>query len=467
MSAAQAWDDASVHNRHAIAATGRNRFLVAAAVLALLASIPAATVGAVSSPAAPSTSAAGATGGGVSDSAAQPLGSQTSRPAARPNPDQVPLVDHAGTGTGARLVLSAPKSVAVGQTITIALKAAGVKNLAGYQGVLRFDTAAAEFDGLTQRSVALAGSGRDVQPLGPVDVLAGEAFGLYSCPIAGCGATSSVTAPTRHPGASGNVALAKFTLIPTVAGDLSIGLGSLRFVDSAGKPLTLSLPGSVTVKVGTGGSAHPAPAAQAETTGTAQAATSLDLSGDGLVGPADLNLAAHAWGNAQADGTSCALADPSADVNHDGCLNVSDLQLIAAQVVPAPAAPDLGRFAEPAVAGLFTVDSIADTVDKTPGDGICATAANVCTLRAAIQEANLHAGADTINFNIAGVGVPTITLSGTLPTITDMTGPVTIDGYSQPGASPNTGPTIDNAAIEIQITSSAANNCTANPVSPH
>ncbi len=44
----------------------------------------------------------------------------------------------------------------------------------------------------------------------------------------------------------------------------------------------------------------------------------------------------------------------------------------------------------------FTVDSAADEVDATPGDGICATAGGDCTLRAAIQEANTTAAPDTI-----------------------------------------------------------------------
>ena len=42
-----------------------------------------------------------------------------------------------------------------------------------------------------------------------------------------------------------------------------------------------------------------------------------------------------------------------------------------------------------------TVNSTKDVVDATPGNGICATAAGKCTLRAAVQEANAHAGADT------------------------------------------------------------------------
>src|ERR1700745_497126 len=59
------------------------------------------------------------------------------------------------------------------------------------------------------------------------------------------------------------------------------------------------------------------------------------------------------------------------------------------------------------------------------------------SLRQAIINANNTAGADTITFNISGAGVHTITPLTVLPMIT---GTVTIDGYSQPGASQNTNP---------------------------
>jgi len=55
------------------------------------------------------------------------------------------------------------------------------------------------------------------------------------------------------------------------------------------------------------------------------------------------------------------------------------------------------------------------------------------SLRQAITDANTSIGVtDTIDFNIAGAGVHTITLLSALPAITD---PVTIDGSTQPGAS--------------------------------
>lgn len=47
-------------------------------------------------------------------------------------------------------------------------------------------------------------------------------------------------------------------------------------------------------------------------------------------------------------------------------------------------------------AATFNVNSTQDAVDANPGNGVCATAAGECTLRAAIQEANTDAAADTI-----------------------------------------------------------------------
>ena len=50
-----------------------------------------------------------------------------------------------------------------------------------------------------------------------------------------------------------------------------------------------------------------------------------------------------------------------------------------------------------AVAGLtFTVNNNLDAPDLHPGDGVCEAAPGICTLRAAVQEANAHVGADTI-----------------------------------------------------------------------
>ncbi len=77
-------------------------------------------------------------------------------------------------------------------------------------------------------------------------------------------------------------------------------------------------------------------------------------------------------------------------------------------------------------AGTFPVTSTGDSADPLSG-----------TLRAAILNANSTPGIDNIVFAIPGSGVQTIQLLSPLPSITEG---VLIDGYSQPGASPNTNP---------------------------
>ena len=102
---------------------------------------------------------------------------------------------------------------------------------------------------------------------------------------------------------------------------------------------------------------------------------------------------------------------------------------------------------EPAYGGVtFTVTKTADT-----NDGVCGFD---CSLREAITAANASPGADTIAFNIPGPGPHTIQPLSALPTVTDA---VTIDGYTEPGASPNTnGPGLgSNAVLKIELDGSA------------
>ncbi len=91
----------------------------------------------------------------------------------------------------------------------------------------------------------------------------------------------------------------------------------------------------------------------------------------------------------------------------------------------------------PGQAATFTVDSTSNAADSNPGNGVCATAGAVCTLRAAIQEANANGVPDTIAFSIplsdpgynAGTGVFTISVTSLLPTLTE--DGTTIDGTTQ------------------------------------
>jgi CSLREA domain-containing protein len=108
-------------------------------------------------------------------------------------------------------------------------------------------------------------------------------------------------------------------------------------------------------------------------------------------------------------------------------------------------------------AATFVVNSTADTSDANPGDGMCDDGEGNCTLRAAIEEANALANdngvPDQIHFNIEGEGPHTIAPQSPLPDITD---PVIIDGYTQPGARENTLMTGTDAVLLIELDGSDA-----------
>jgi CSLREA domain-containing protein len=100
-------------------------------------------------------------------------------------------------------------------------------------------------------------------------------------------------------------------------------------------------------------------------------------------------------------------------------------------------------------AATFTVNSAADRSDANPGDGICRTSQGVCSLRAAIQEANALPGADTIQVNAGTYELEIVSVNADLPETGDFDihGPVTIfgagaeqtiidGGFPLPGASP-------------------------------
>ena len=100
----------------------------------------------------------------------------------------------------------------------------------------------------------------------------------------------------------------------------------------------------------------------------------------------------------------------------------------------------LDLIAPTARAFTFTVTTAADNLDNnnpTPG-----------SLRAAISDANLSPGPDTIGFAIPGAGPHTINVGAGLPVITDT---VVIDGYSQPGATENTLAEGNDAVLKIEI----------------
>ncbi len=366
-------------------------------------------------------------------------------------------------GAAGRMMLhvTAPRQVAVDQPIELTLTVTNATNVAGYETNVLYDPAAAEFDGLSQGQNDLAKLGRDVTPIGPVELSQGVSFGLYSCAVQDCRTRNGAR---QAQGGNGTITLGLLSITPRKAGTLVLRVVRTKVVDVNGKTVTIANPSQlITVQVGAVSGTRLVAPNLTTAKGITRTATSLDLNSDGLVSFADVSDAALSWTLARRNGTTCSTSVAlSGDVNGDGCIDIADLQTIAAnysaanarqRVSPADTrrgvAPDAVGTAE---AGLvFTVNSTADTTDSNIGDGVCRTSAAVCTLRAAIAEANAHQGPDTIRFNISGTGVKQIQLGSQLPMLNDMTGGTTIDGYTQTGATPNTDELRSNAALRVQI----------------
>jgi len=411
------------------------------------------------------------------------------------------LVAHAASGPV--LDVSAPSRVGLGDPITLTLGLRNVADVAGYETVLLFDPAAAHFSVLRQRTNDLHRFNRGVQPLGPVVLSNGVTFGLFSCPAADCEHLSR--GPRAAKGGHGSLTLARVVIVPDQPGTLKLRFGGTKIVDAQGTPITVGAADPVlTVQVGAGiGPFHAAPTTVPARLARAPHAASrragpFDLIGPPAVDQADAMEEAIAWTVSRELGQPCGLPLlMSRDVNHDGCIDVADAQLVAARenapgvaglagVAGVPGAFALRRLpsalspvslgaaglrgARHGAAGLhgalapqvalataatggatFTVTSTGDGDDVTPGDGLCADASGACTLRAALDEANLQAGPTQIGFNLPGAGVHTITLTNVLPTLGNANGPITIDGYTQPGAMPNTSAITDNAQIAVQV----------------
>jgi parallel beta-helix repeat protein len=106
-------------------------------------------------------------------------------------------------------------------------------------------------------------------------------------------------------------------------------------------------------------------------------------------------------------------------------------------------APDRGAY-ESSIGSTATTLVVTNTLDSGPG-----------SLRQAIIDANGSPNVNRIEFAIGGsCGPRVITLATALP---DITGPVVIDGYTQPGASRNTQAVGSNAARCIILDGSNAN----------
>ncbi len=243
---------------------------------------------------------------------------------------------------------------------------------------------------------------------------------------------------------------------PLAAGRVELRLDGGLLADTTGNVLARDASTSFTFTVDGGTTPYPAPhgAAYAPARAAHSAASAaLDIDGDQAVSPRDPTALEPAWVSAAEASPACGTPPPGDDVDGDGCLSVADIQAVAGHVDAADASARHASAASPygvsPSAATFVVNSNTDAGDAR-GDGVCATSGGVCTLRAALQEANRAGTAATIDFNIAGSGIHTIHATSTFPTFTNPNG-ITIDGFSQPGSRANTDPYAVNAVYGIEI----------------
>jgi hypothetical protein len=120
----------------------------------------------------------------------------------------------------------------------------------------------------------------------------------------------------------------------------------------------------------------------------------------------------------------------------------TDLSIPVGTVISATATDANDNTSEFSACASLDANASTFTVTNTLDSG-------AGSLRKAILDANAHAGGDRIFFNIPGAGPHVIPHGATeLPNITDT---VDIDGFTQPGASPNSAPSGNNAVHKLHL----------------
>nr|MBA2488634.1 right-handed parallel beta-helix repeat-containing protein [Chloroflexota bacterium] len=353
----------------------------------------------------------------------------------------------------ASLDIHGPARAQIGHPFVLTLTARDVPLFGGYEGVLSFDPSAVHLSGMAQRGATTLGLGRDVVPLGPEEIDGGVAFGSYTCPARDC--VSRTPAGARR--AARDLTVARIALTPDRSGTLMFSLSAVKVVDQGGRPLTvrLSTP-TISIAVGSDPTIIQAPEAPWRVSSSTRGVARTDLTGDGIATNGDLREVGLDWSLRRLAGDPCLGASES-DVNGDGCIDVADVTALAAHLAPEHYGPTAATSGAGGGTGTWLVDTTSDDPDAAIGDGVCATAAARCSLRAAVSESNNHPGADLITFGIGGSAIKRITV-GSRIAINDDSGPTTIDGYTQPGSSPNTDPLISNAVIRVELVGTGETN---------
>ncbi|MBP6806003.1 MAG: CSLREA domain-containing protein, partial [Chloroflexi bacterium] len=347
-----------------------------------------------------------------------------------------------GQGETPRVWLEAPATAVAGQPLAVKLMVENVAGLAGFEAAVKYDSTQLGLRTAVPHP-ALAGE-RPLLNLGVVPQTDRLVVGAVSCPTADCAA--AVQSPLRQSlaGGSGRLELAELAFDVRSGGPITLDLADILLVDVNGRVLLASDHYQAEA------ASNPMPELPA-----------LDLSGNHIINDADAYLAVDVWRDLARNGRCLHPNIARYDVNASGCLTTADIQTILAAWGQATAVlPAISDDLQSPQA-TFTVNSAQDQSDMNHGDGLCLTSTGTCTLRAAIEEANARTGADTIAFNIRNTNgscpdLVTITPGSSLTIDAYDNASLTIDGYTQCNAAPNSAWITGNAVIKIEIRGSNA-----------
>lgn len=140
---------------------------------------------------------------------------------------------------GATITLIAPAKARAGSLITVDLLAKDVRNLAGYQATVQFDSTQVRLVGA---SIAddLRGSGRDFLPLGPTEQDGAVVLGAVSCPVKQCSDPALARAPRIPNGINGQAKLGTVRFYAAAPGSYPLMLTDVRLVDPQGQFLPVT-----------------------------------------------------------------------------------------------------------------------------------------------------------------------------------------------------------------------------------
>lgn len=304
-----------------------------------------------------------------------------------------------------------PAKAALNRPFTIDLDVTG--SIAGLQAQVMLDQNAAEVGGVVKVA-------RGSKSLNPVMNHGGARIGAYGAKAFKAGT------------------FLRIAVFPRKSGRLTIHLGRIAAVTESGRRVQIRLVQSgFSVQIGQSKRVFRAASVTAALPGRiARGVIRADSDHNGIVTRQDLFNTQYGW----------SAGNTAGDVDDNGRVDVSDLQTVLARAKPEPKPL---RTAAATVPLTFIVNTNLDAVDATPGDRICATAAGLCSLRAALDECNRHTGPDNVNFAIPGVAPQVIQL--TLGKLTINQPGTTVDGYTQPGARVNTDPVVSNALPGIEL----------------